>query len=49
MTIDITYNNGEKFTAYLAEETHENVLACLMDDVSVVVMNNMGKAGEGET
>lgn len=38
--------NGEKFTAYLAEETYENVLACLMDDVSASVMHSMGKAEE---
>lgn len=48
MRIEITYSNGEKFTAYLAEETYENVLACLMDDVSVSVLHNMGKAEEGE-
>lgn len=46
MKIEITYNNGEKFTAYLSEETYENVLACLMDDVSVSVLHNMGKAEE---
>ena len=46
--IEITYNNGEKFTAYLAEETYENVMACLVDDVSVSVLHNMGKAEEGE-
>lgn len=48
MKIEITYNNGEKFTAYLAEETYENVLACLLDDASVSVMHSMGKAKEGE-
>lgn len=48
MKIEIIYNNGEKFTAYLAEETYENVLACLLDDVSVSVMHSMGKAKEGE-
>ena len=48
MRIEITYNNGEKFTVYLAEETYENVLACLMDDVSVSVLHSMGKAEEGE-
>lgn len=48
MKIEITYNNGEKFTAYLAEETYENVLACLMDDISVSVLHSMGKAEEAE-
>lgn len=48
MKIEITYNNGEKFTAYLADETYENVMACLVDDVSVSVMHSMGKAEEGE-
>ena len=48
MKIEITYGNGEKFTAYLAEETYENVMACLLDDVSVSVLRNMGKAEEGE-
>lgn len=48
MRIEITYNSGEKFTAYLAEETYENVLACLMDDVSVSVLHSMGKAEDGE-
>ena len=48
MKIEITYNNGEKFTAYLAEETYENVLVCLMDDVSVSVLHSMGKAEEVE-
>lgn len=48
MKIEITYNNGEKFTAYLAEETYENVLACLTDDISVSVLHNMGKVEEGE-
>ena len=33
MKIEITYNNGEKYTAYLADESYENVIACLMDDV----------------
>ena len=49
MKIEITYNNGEKHTAYLADESYENVMACLMDDVSVSVLYSMGKAEEGET
>lgn len=49
MKIEITYNNGEKYTAFIAEESYENVMACLMDDVSVSVLHNMGKAEEGET
>ena len=48
MKIEITYNNGEKFTTYLSDETYENVLACLMDDVSVSVLHSMGKAEKGE-
>ena len=48
MKLEITYDNGAKYTAYLAEETYENVLACLVDDVSVSVMHSMGKAEEGE-
>lgn len=48
MKIEITYNNGEMFTAYLADETYENVMACLMDDVSVSIMRNMGNAEESE-
>lgn len=43
MKIEITYNNGEKFTAYLADESYKNVMACLMDDISVAVMHGMGK------
>ena len=43
MKIEITYNNGEKFTAYLADESYENVLACLMDDISVAIMHSMEK------
>ena len=27
---------------------YENVIACLMDDVSVSVLHSMGKAEEGE-
>jgi hypothetical protein len=48
MKIEITYNNGEKYIAYLADESYDNVMACLMDDVSVSVLHNMGKAEEGE-
>lgn len=48
MKIEITYNSGEKFTAYLADESYENVIACLMDDVSVSVLHSMDKAEEGE-
>lgn len=49
MKIEITYNNGEKYTAYLADESYENVIACLLDDDAVSVLRNMGKAEEGET
>lgn len=48
MKIEITYGNGEKFTAFIADESYENVMACLVDDVSVSVLHNMGKAKEGE-
>lgn len=48
MKIEITYNNNEKFTAYLADESYENVIACLMDDVSVSLLHSLGKAEEGE-
>ena len=46
MKIEITYNSGEKFTAYLADESYENVIACLMDDVSVSALHSMDKAEE---
>lgn len=48
MKIEITYSNEEKYTAYLADESYENVIACLMDDISVSVLHSMGKAEEGE-
>ena len=48
MKIEITYNSGEKYTAYLADESYNNVIACLMDDISVSVLHSMGKAEEGE-
>lgn len=48
MKIQITYNNGEKYIAYIADESYKNVIACLMDDVSVSVMHNMGKIEESE-
>lgn len=35
MKIEITYNNGEKYTANLADESYENVIACILDDDSV--------------
>lgn len=44
MKVEITYNNGEKYTAYLADETYANVIACLLDDISV--LHNMGMAEE---
>ena len=48
MKIEITYDNGEKYTAFITDESYENVMACLMDDISVSVLHNMGKAEEGE-
>ena len=47
MKIEITYANGEKYTAHLADESYENVVACLLDDVSVSVMHSIDKAEEG--
>ena len=44
MKIEITYNNGEKYTAYLTDESYENIIACLLDDVTASVLHNMGKA-----
>lgn len=40
MNIEITYNNGEKFTACLTDKSYENVMACLMDDLSVSIMHS---------
>lgn len=48
MKIEITYSNGEKYTAFIADESYDNVIACLMDDISVSVLHSMGKAEEGE-
>ena len=48
MKIEITYTNGETYTTYIADESYENVIACLMDDISASVLHNMGKAEEGE-
>ena len=48
MKIEIIYANEETYTAYIADESYENVTACLMDDVSVSVLHNIGKAEEGE-
>ncbi len=48
MKIEITYSNGEKYTAFLADESYENVIACLLDDISVSVLHSMGMAEESE-
>ena len=40
-SVEITYNSGEKYTAYLADESYENVIACLLDDVSVSVSHSI--------
>ena len=45
MKIEITYDNGEKYIVCLADESYENVMACLMDDISVAVMHDMGGKG----
>lgn len=47
MKVEITYNNGYKFTAYLTDESYGNVMACLMDDDSVAITHSMGKT-EGD-
>lgn len=43
MTIELTYADGRKFVANVPETAPENVMACLLDDASVVVT-----AGRGE-
>ena len=48
MKIEITYNSGAKYTAYLADETYENVMACLLDDVTVSVLHSMVDQEDGE-
>ena len=48
MKIEITYNSGAKYTAYLADETYENVMACLLDDVTVSVLHNMASKEASE-
>lgn len=45
MKIEITYDNGEKYTACLAD-SYDNVMACLLDDDSVSVSHV--KAEESE-
>ena len=46
MKIQITYNNGEEYIAYLADESYDNVITCLMDDISVSVLHSIGKVEE---
>ena len=41
MKIEITYDNDAKYTAYIPDETYENVMACLLDDVTVSVLHSM--------
>lgn len=41
MKIKITYKSGEKYTASIANETYENVVACLLDDISVSVSHSI--------
>ena len=48
MKIEITYNNGEKFTAYISNKTYENVMACLLNDTSVTIIHNIVKTEEKE-
>lgn len=47
MNIEITYNNGETFTACLTDKSYENVMACLLDDLSVSITHSIGKV-EGD-
>lgn len=49
MKIEITYNNGEKYITYISVESYDNLITCLMDDISASVLHSMGKAEEGET
>jgi hypothetical protein len=37
MTIELTYADGRKFVANVPETATENVMPCLLDDVSVTV------------
>lgn len=46
MKVEITYNNGETFTACITDKSYENVMACLLDDVSVSITHSMAKAEE---
>lgn len=48
MKLEITYSNGEKFTALITDETYENVMACLLDDVSVSIMHSPADKEAGE-
>lgn len=48
MNIEITYNNGETFTACITDKSYENVMACLMDDISVSIMHSTGKGEENK-
>ena len=41
MKIEITYNNGENYTAYIVDESYENVIGCLLDDDSVSVAHGI--------
>ena len=43
MTIELTYADGRKFVANVPETASENVMACLLDDVSVTVTTREGK------
>ena len=45
--LTITYNNGEKYTACLADESYDNVIGRLLDDDSVSVSHST-KAEDGE-
>lgn len=37
MTVELTYADGRKFVANVPETASENVMSCLLDDVSVAV------------
>lgn len=46
--MEITYNNGEKYTVCITDEAYGNVIGCLLDDISVSLSHDMGKAEEYE-
>jgi hypothetical protein len=47
--IEITYSNGEKYAAYIADASYDSVTACLTDDTYVPLLHSMGNAEGDET